>query len=181
MTKHTPLEQALYAWIKSATDRTTIAEVLFTDQNAPKITGSFAIISMDEFNSDGRPEIRYGKPDPVTLELPEYQIYRATGRITLRVFSKSSTLQLAEEVKTRLWGSRSTDQAYGTGIGMGTIGATIDRTYLEEAGYNQRADFTIDLHYATIYEDIIASIGHVPIFGESTEGLPIMDETIDEP
>ncbi len=181
MTKHTPLEQAIYAWIKSSTDLTTIDEVLFTTQNAPKITGSFVAISMDEMSSDGRPEIRHGEPDPVTFELPEYLIYRAQIRITLRVFAKSSTLQLAEELKTRLWSFRSTDKAFGSGIGIGATGATMDRTYLEEAGYNQRADFTIDLHYAAIYEDIVASIGHVPIFGESTEGLPIMDETIDEP
>jgi len=180
MRKNTPLEEAIYDWLKDTLEiANPTAEVIFTDQNGTIPAGPFIAIALRSAVADGRTETR-AEGIPGSDFIQEVIIYRAQVSFTLRFFMPESE-ETAQEVKARLWSNRALEDMSRNNIGIKKVGDTRDASYIEEGSSNkQRTDLDIEIHYSSIYEDLIGTIGHVPIVGK-VDGEVIVDIVVDEP
>ncbi len=180
--KHSKLEAALFFWLEPLAAKVAIPTVIFTDQDAPQPLGDFLSVDIMSSTQDARPEkIMDYSPQNANQEILETLVYRGIITLAIRTYAKENSFQKAEEIKTRMWGVRSVDRMSAHDIGIHTINGVRDSTFLEEVNTRQRADIPVTIHYSTIYDDFIESIGHVPVNGETDLGDTIIDEIIDEP
>ena len=180
--KHSKLEEALFFWLEPLATKVAIPTVVFTDQDAPQPPGDFLAVDITRTTTDARPEkIMDLSPQNANQEILETLVYRGIIELTIRTYAKENSFQKAEEIKTRIWGIRSVDRMSSRDIGIHTVGGVRDSTFLEEVKTRQRADIPVTIHYSTIYDDLIESIGHAPVRGETDLGDTIIDEIISEP
>ena len=91
-------------------------------------------------------------------------------------------MEIAEEIKTRIWMTNSLEHLEAFNLGLHSVGDTMDASFLENERNRSRSDITLMLHYTATYQDIIQTIGRVTVLGYDTDtGEKIVDVTVDEP
>ncbi len=177
---HTPLEEKLYTWAKAFVPQ-NIEDIIFADQNGIEPNNDFIVLEVVSVTSDMPAELRYKSID-LSDQIEENAIYRGVVNLRMRVITKENTLETAEEIKTRIWMTKSLETLEAVNLGINSIGESSNMSFLENERSRYRADIPILLHYTATYQDIIQTIGKVTVKGyNSVDGTQIVDTTIEEP
>lgn len=182
MRKYPKLEPKIYDWLfPIITDPDVgLTDITFEDQNAPEIQGPYLSIDILLVKGDKRPEVKTDYEVSMGDEIKETAIYRGRVELMLKVVSNAGAMEQAETIKTMMHMSDSENRMAEQNIGLEEYGDTQDRSALSGPSFKQRADFRLDLHIVDVYSKMIATIGSVPISGQTFDGRDIMDEIVTE-
>lgn len=184
---HTPLEEKLYAWLQPLAIKVGLDDVIFTDQNGPTLEADHMVVNIIAARMDSPPERGY-RPSTGD-EAIEVMIYRGIMELGIQVFSNSGAIQQAEEIKARIWGSESVQEMGRQNIGLNILGPTTNTSAMAGPQYEQRADFTANIHYLAEYDNTSTdtqgvggdTIGTVTVIGaDAVDGEIIVDKTISD-
>ena len=181
MRTHQTLEEKIHTWMKALVTNTSIETVMFTNQNGAEPKTDYLAVNIDSMTTDMPPEIRYKNLD-LQKQIEENAIYRGVVTLQFRINTKENAMELAEEVKTRMWMTNSVEFLESVNLGLHTVGDTTNASFLESERNRNRADISVMLHYTATYQDIIQTIGKVTVLGYDAEtGNKIVDVTVEEP